>query len=200
MSTMESRIPFPFGSALGRTLVTVLRTSFFWQFVTLLSLGAASRRWLAAQENPETVLERWGSLAPLVAVALQTVTAATPFGTSVIPLANGAIFPLALAVACNLVGGVLGSTVMYLVWRRGDRELRIARALEGLPRWARRFACGDLASLVTLRVLPWAGGNLANLLAGTRGVPLRVHVLAATLGSVPGSLLYALLGAGVVVP
>ena len=157
---MESRIPLLPGTRLGRALLTVLRTSFFWQLTTLLSL------------------------------------AATPFGTSVIPLANGALFPLALAVACNLVGGVLGSTVMYLVWRRGNRELRIARAIDGLPRWARRYARGDLVSLVALRVLPWAGGNLANLLAGTRGVPLRVHVLAATLGSVPGSLLYALLGAG----
>ena len=48
------------------------------------------------------------------------------------------------------------------------------------------------------KILPWAGANLANLIAGARGTPLRTHVLAAALGSLPGSLIYALLGAGVV--
>ena len=64
--------------------------------------------------------------------------------------------------------------------------------------WARRYARDDLRSLVLLRLLPWAGGNLANLIAGARGVPLRTHLLAAALGSLPGSVIYALLGAGVV--
>ena len=180
-----------------RMLATVLQTSFFWQLATVVSLGVATQRWAAAQ-SPELLLDRWGALAPLAAVVLQALAAATPLGTSLIPMVNGALFPLPLAVACNLVGGVLGSTAMYAVWRRGDRELRIARGLERLPAWARRFARGDLRSLVALRVLPWAGGNLANLFAGAYGVSLRTHVLAATLGSLPGSLIYALLGAGVV--
>jgi uncharacterized membrane protein YdjX (TVP38/TMEM64 family) len=179
-------------------LGTVLRTSFFWQLVTLLSLAVASRWWLGAQDDPELTLVQWGALAPLGAIILQALTAVTPVGTSMIPILNGAIFPLAVAIACNVIGGVLGATAMYGIWRRGDRELQIARGLERLPAWARRYARDDLLSLALLRLLPWAGANLANLIAGARGVPLRTHVLAATLGALPGSIIYALLGAGVV--
>jgi uncharacterized membrane protein YdjX (TVP38/TMEM64 family) len=176
----------------------VLRTSFFWQLATLLSLAVASRLWLGAQEDPALALVRWGALAPLAAIVLQALTAVTPLGTSLLPIVNGAVFPLAVAMTCNMIGGVIGATVMYAIWRRGDRELQIARGLDRLPAWARRYARDDVLSLALLRLLPWAGGNLANLIAGARGVPLRNHVLAATLGSLPGSVIYALLGAGVV--
>lgn len=190
--------PPPDWAAAPARVTTVLRSSFFWQLTTLVSLGLATRAWLAVHGNPEQLLERWGAAGPAVSIVLQALTTVTPLGTSLIPTVNGALFPLALAVSCNLTGGVLGATVMYAVWRRGDRELQIARDLERLPGWARRFVRDDVVSLAALRLLPWAGGNLANLLAGARGVSLPTHLLAAVVGSLPGSLLYALLGAGLV--
>jgi uncharacterized membrane protein YdjX (TVP38/TMEM64 family) len=195
---METKMQASVWPTAPRMLGSVLRTSFFWQLTTLLSLGVASRWWLGAQEDPELAFVRWGSLAPLAAIVLQALTAVTPLGTSLIPIVNGAVFPLAIALTCNVVGCVLGATVMYGIWRRGDRELQIARGLERLPAWARRHARDDLRSLVVLRLLPWAGPNLANLIAGASGVPLRTHVLSAALSSLPGSVIYALLGAGVV--
>jgi uncharacterized membrane protein YdjX (TVP38/TMEM64 family) len=195
---METSVQASAISTVPRVLGSVLRTSFFWQLTTLLSLGVLSRWWLGTQEDPELALVRWGALAPLAAVVLQALTTVTPVGTSLIPMANGAVFPLAVALTCNLVGGVLGATAMYGIWRRGDRELQIARGLERLPGWARRYARDDLRSLIVLRLLPWAGGNLANLIAGAGGTPLRTHVTAAALGSLPGSIIYALVGAGVV--
>jgi uncharacterized membrane protein YdjX (TVP38/TMEM64 family) len=49
-----------------------------------------------------------------------------------------------------------------------------------------------------MRMLPWAGANISTFLAGTNHVPLRVHVVSVLVGSLPGSIIYALLGAGIV--
>ncbi len=195
---MEAKIQTPAWPPALRKLAMVPHTSFFWQLAAVVSLGLAARRYVNSLGSPELLLERWGTLAPLITVVMQALTVSTPLGTSLIPIINGVLFPPALAVACSLVGGVLGATMMYAVWRRGDRDLRIARGLDRLPAWGRRFARGDLRSLLALRLLPWAGGNLANLVAGAYGTPLRTHLLATTLGSLPGSLIYTLLGAGVV--
>ena len=195
---MDAKNQTPAWAPSLRKLAAVPQTSFFWQLTTVVSLWLAARPYVPALGNPELLLERWGVFAPLAAVVLQALTVWTPLGTSLIPMINGALFPPALAVACSLVGGVLGSTMMYAVWQRGDRELQIARGLDRLPAWGRRFARGDLCSLLALRLLPWAGGNLANLFAGAYGIPLRTHLLATTLGSLPGSVLYPLLGAGLV--
>lgn len=180
-----------------RALGALFRTTFFWQLAAMVAAGLAVRHFVTGEDGAELLLERWGILAPAAAVMLQTSMAALPLGSSLVSVANGAAFPLPLAFGCNITGAVLGAMVMYAVWRRGDRDLRIAEALDRLPVRARRFARGDFLSLVALRLLPWAGGNLANLLAGARGVPLHIHVMAAAAASLPGSLLYALLGAGV---
>jgi uncharacterized membrane protein YdjX (TVP38/TMEM64 family) len=49
-----------------------------------------------------------------------------------------------------------------------------------------------------MRMLPWAGANVSTFLAGTNQVPLRTQIASVLVGSLPGSILYALLGAGIV--
>lgn len=181
---------------LRRALSLTVRSSFFWTVAAIGAIGVACRLWLAGQSDPAGAVRALGVMAPLAAVALQTMTMMTPVGSSVIPTANGMLFPLALAVALNLAGGLVGGIGMYYVWRRGEAEIGIRKRLDALPVWARRFARADLASLTVLRMLPWAGGSLSTLIAGTYRVPLRVHVLSVLIGSLPGSVIYALLGAG----
>jgi uncharacterized membrane protein YdjX (TVP38/TMEM64 family) len=84
------------------------------------------------------------------------------------------------------------------MWRRGDRELHIHDRLHALPQWARRFVRSDLPSLIIMRMLPWAGSNLSTLLASAHRVPMRVHIVSVVVGSLPGSIIYALIGAGLV--
>ncbi len=179
------------------TVTAVLRAPLFWQLTTLVLLSFLIRYWLGTHRDSGDVISEWGAVAPLALVLMQAVSSTTPMGTSLIPMVNGALFPLAFAVALNVVGGVVGGICMYYVWQRGERDLQLRERLDRLPRWTRRFARGNLLSLVLLRYLPWAGGNLANMIAGTQRVPLRIHVLSVALGSLPGSLFYAYLGAKV---
>jgi len=176
----------------------LVRAPFFWQLVALVLVSAGVRLWLGAQSDPGKTIRDLGFLAPLFVVALQGSTSMTPMGTSVIPTLNGMLFPVLLAMLLNVAGGLAGGIALYYVWRRGDRDLHLQKRLLEMPRWARRFARTDLVSLVIMRMLPWAGGNFATLLAGTCGVPLRIHVLGVVIGSLPGAVIYALLGAGIV--
>lgn len=176
----------------------ILRSAFFWSLVAIVAAAAATRLWFSAHEQPADAVRAFGVMAPLVALTLQVGTAMTPFGSSVMPVVNGMLFPLMLAVVMNLAGGLVANVVLYYVWRRGQREIDIQRRIDAMPAWARRFVRTDLLSLVILRMLPWAGGNLATLLAGAYGVPLRIQVASALLGAAPGAFIYALLGAGLI--
>ena len=180
--------------ALGR----VVRSSFFAQLMTLITISVACKAWLGTQEHPGDTIHNIGFFGPLLVIALQGSTVATPMGTSMIPVVNGMLFPLLFAVILNLAGGLTGGVVMYYIWRRGDRDLNLRDRIGALPPWVRRFARTDLLSLIAMRMLPWAGGNLATFMAGAHRIPLRVHVLAVIVGSLPGSIIYALVGAGII--
>jgi len=187
----------PVRKRIGLAASNTIHSSFFWTLTLIAAVGIACRLWLGTHEDAAGTLRTFGVMAPLVALAVQTATMMTPVGSSVMPVVNGMLFPLVLAVALNLAGGLTGGVIMYRVYHRGDREIGLKQRLDALPSWARRFARTDLASLTILRMLPWAGGTVSTLLAGTCGVPLRIHILSVLLGSLPGSIIYALLGAGV---
>jgi len=181
-----------------QAVARVLRAPLFWQLASLVLISIAVKFWLGAQSDPGGAIRSMGILAPLFAVALQVATAMTPVGCSVIPTLNGMLFPVLLAMALNVAGGLVAGIGMYYVWRRGERDFQIQKRLRALPQWARRFAREDLSSLIVMRMLPWAGGNISTFLAGAYHVPLRVHVVSVFVGSLPGAAIYALLGAGIV--
>jgi uncharacterized membrane protein YdjX (TVP38/TMEM64 family) len=181
-----------------QVVMPVIRAPFFWQLATLVTMSVASKVWLGSQADPGSTIRAWGIVAPFVVVLVQGSMAMTPMGSSVIPILNGMLFPLLLAVFLNLSGAVLGGVALYYVWRRGQHDFQIRERMQGLPPWARRFARADLRSLIVMRVVPCVGCNLANLIAGSHRVPLPVHILSIVIGALPGSIIYASLGAGII--
>ena len=181
-----------------QTLARVVRAPLTWQLLALVLLGIATKYWLGSRADAARTIGSTGSLAPLITVALQCVTSMTPVGSSLIPTLNGMLFPLLEAIGLNMASGLVTGVVLCYFWRRRERDLHIQKRLNSLPPWARRFARSDLRSLIIMRMLPWAGANISTFLAGTNQVPLRVHVVSVLVGSLPGSIIYALLGAGIV--
>jgi len=195
---MEATQTYGQRQVLRNVIKPILQSPFLWQIISMLGLGLGCRIWLGSQDDVAAVVSGWGVMAPVAMVALQGATAMTPLGSSLLPVVNGVLFPLLLAVMLNIAGGAVGGTVMYCVWRRGERDLQLRRRIDALPAGVRRLARADLRSLILMRALPWAGGNLATFIAGTHRVPLRVHLLSMLVGSLPGSIIYALVGAGIV--
>ncbi|MDH3216792.1 MAG: VTT domain-containing protein [Candidatus Krumholzibacteria bacterium] len=181
-----------------QVVMPVIRAPFFWQLATLVTMSVASKVWLGSQADPGSAICASGIVAPFVVVLLQGSTAMTPVGSSVIPILNGMLFPLLLAVFLNLCGALLGGVGLYYVWRRGQHDFHICERIQSLPPWARRFARTDLRSLIVMRALPCVGCNVANFIAGSHRVPLPVHILSIVIGALPGSIIYASLGAGII--
>jgi len=181
-----------------QALARVVRAPLTWQLLALVLLGIATKYWLGSQDDAARTIRSIGALAPMVPVTLQCITSMTPVGSSLIPTLNGMLFPLLAAIVLNMAAGLVTGVALYYFWRRREQDLHIQKRLDSLPRWARRFARNDLLSLIIMRMLPWAGANVSSFLAGTYQVPLRVHVISVLVGSLPGSIIYALLGAGIV--
>jgi uncharacterized membrane protein YdjX (TVP38/TMEM64 family) len=176
----------------------VLLSRVLWFVIVVLVLAVAANRWMNEHGGIRATVERWGVLAPLVSLALATLTNVTPIGGLGFSILNGALFPFWVAVFLNLTSGIFGGTLMYFVWRRGDHEFDIRSGIQKLPHWFRRHAGDNLLFLIVLRYLPWAGGALADMIAGSHRVPLRTQLLSCTLGYLPGAFVYALIGAGLV--
>ena len=173
-----------------------LFSRFVWLLVGLFALTILADLWLDAEGGATVVVERWGVWAPIAAFLLKTLTTMTPIGAVALAVFTGVIFPLWLAILINLASGVVGGIGMYYVWRQGNHEFDLQARLETLPRWMRRYAADNLVFLILLRFLPWAGGSLADMLAGAHRIPLRTQVWSLILGYLPGAVIYALMGAG----
>jgi uncharacterized membrane protein YdjX (TVP38/TMEM64 family) len=180
------------------SLRTVFLSRFVWIFLVLVAVSFSVNRWVDHEGGARHVVEDWGLWAPLIAFVIQTVTTMTPIGAVFIAVVNGMLFPLWLAISINLSSGVVGGIGMYFLWRRGDHEFDIQSKMAILPRWFRRHAGDNLLFLVVLRLLPWAGGGVADLMAGAHRIPVRTQLASLLLGYFPGSVLYALMGAGLI--
>ena len=181
-----------------QVLARVARAPLAWQLAALVLIGLATRYWLGPREDAARTIRSMGALAPIITVTLQCVTSMTPVGSSLIPTLNGMLFPVLFAIALNMTAGLITGVFLYYFWRHRERDLQLQKRLNSLPRWAQRFTRNDLLSLIVMRMLPWAGANVSTFLAGTTQVPLRVQVVSVLIGSLPGSIIYALLGAGIV--
>lgn len=179
-------------------VMPIVRTPFTWQLAAIATISVTSKVWLGSQQDAGEFIRAMGAAAPLGLVILQASMAMTPMGSSLIPIVNGMFFPLALAVSINLAGAVLSGVTLYYVWRRGQRDLQIQERLRSMPVWALRFVRTDLRSLIVMRYVPFLGCNMANLLAGSHRVPLHIHVVSVVVGALPGSIIYALVGAGII--
>lgn len=140
-------------------------------------------------------VESLGVLGPVVFVAGYALAVVLFIPGSILTLAAGAIFGLAEGTFLVFVAAVLGSTLAFLIARHGARHA-IERRIEG----DRRFAAIDQAIgaegrkiVFLLRLSPVFPFNLLNYALGLTQVTL-VDYLIASLGMLPGTLLYVYLG------
>lgn len=134
----------------------------------------------------------WGPLVFIVGYALATV-AFVP--GSLLTLAAGAIFGLAKGTAFVFVAATLGATAAFIVSRYFARSA-IERRLANYPRFAaidRAVGSQGRKIVFLLRLSPVFPFNLLNYALGLTRVRLLDYVVA-SLGMIPGTLLYVYYG------
>ena len=145
--------------------------------------------------EPRYLMETKSISTAVVGVALLTLDVFLPVPSSLIMIANGALFGIALGSLLSLVGNLNAALIGFFIGRRGGGALldqfisrsQRAQANRLLEKW------GLLAIIVT-RPIPLLAETTV-IMAGTSQISWQRMALASLAGALPASLLYALTGA-----
>jgi uncharacterized membrane protein YdjX (TVP38/TMEM64 family) len=144
--------------------------------------------------DPRPWLDERNALVALLGINLLVVDVLLPVPSSIVMVANGAVFGVVLGALLSLLGSAGAALFGFALGRRGGPLLdRLVPASERAP--ADRFLSrwGPLAIVVS-RPVPIAAETIA-LMAGASTLSWRRAALAAVIGSLPGAVLYAVVGA-----
>lgn len=157
-------------------------------------------RWVESIGGPEALVARYGLVAPAVMVVIQAALSAAPFPSELFALVSSATYGWAIGSVMTWAGWTLGSMIQYGLARRGVADMKlgdgIGERFDRLPAWLRRFPIDHPVFLVCVRWLPM-GAHFANLTAGARKIPVTRQLCVAAIGSIPGAIMWAGIGAGV---
>jgi uncharacterized membrane protein YdjX (TVP38/TMEM64 family) len=147
--------------------------------------------------DPTPWLQRGGLPAAMLGVGLLVADVLLPVPSSLLMVAHGALFGVAVGTLLSLAGSTGAAMLGFWIGRRGGRLLERCvtpqereRADQMLERW------GTLAIIVT-RPVPLLAETVA-IMAGASPLGWGRTALAALAGSLPPALLYALAGASLV--
>ena len=134
-----------------------------------------------------------GLIAYLLTYALRPLLL---FPATLLTVGAGLLYGPLLGVGLVIVGANASATVAFLLGRTLGAELA-GRALEHprLHGMTRRLRGNAFEAVLTLRFL-FAPYDAVNYVAGTLRLPLQPFVLATAIGSLPGTLVFVLFGAG----
>jgi len=149
------------------------------------------RLWLAAQVREHYLL----ALMAYVAIYALVIAVSVPGGAA-LTIAGGFLFGQIVGCAATVVAATLGATALFLAARTALGDPLRARAGPWLRRLEQGFAENALSYLLVLRLVPLFPFFVVNLVPAFLGVRLRTYVLGTFLGIIPGTFVYAAVGAG----
>jgi uncharacterized membrane protein YdjX (TVP38/TMEM64 family) len=153
----------------------------------------------ALRDNRET-LRGWVESNPLQAMALFVAAYAAAVaisfpGASILTIFGGYLFGLWPGTPLVVIAATIGATIVFLASKSALGGMLSKRAGGFVSRMEEGFRKGELSYMFVLRlapVFPFWGVNIA---AGLLGVSLRNFVIGTLFGIIPGSFVYASIGA-----
>ncbi|MBV9758697.1 MAG: TVP38/TMEM64 family protein [Alphaproteobacteria bacterium] len=131
-----------------------------------------------------------------VAVYIAAVALSLP-GAAVLTVAGGLLFGIVAGAALAVTGATLGAVLLFLVARHALADLLSAKAGRLMARIRPGLERDGFSYLLALRLLPVFPFWLVNLAPALAGMRLAPFAAATLLGIVPGSVVFASIGAGV---
>ncbi len=180
-----------------------------WLAVVLLLTGVALffglglERYLSleALRQHRGVLHAWveasGVLATLVFMAIYIVTVALSLpGATILTVTSGLLFGPVWGTVVVVCSATLGATVLFHLAQSTVGQALRTRAGAWLPRLEAGFREHALSYLIVLRLVPLFPFFVINLVPALLGIPVWTFVLGTFVGIIPGSFVYATVGAG----
>ncbi|MCA9838414.1 MAG: TVP38/TMEM64 family protein [Trueperaceae bacterium] len=134
-------------------------------------------------------------LGPLIFIALYIVRPLFLFSAGLLSIASGVLFGPFWGVVYTVIGSNLGASLAYLIGRFfGDGLINLKESEQGLGKYLKRLRENSFETVFIMRLifLPY---DLVNYLAGFLKVNYAAFILATALGSLPGTISFALFGA-----
>ena len=129
-------------------------------------------------------------------LAYVAIVAGSLPGGAVATLTGGFLFGTVLGGALAVVGATVGATLLFLAARTALGDALRAKAGPALARLEAGFRENALSYMLVLRLVPAFPFFLVNLAPAFLGVPLRVYVIGTFFGILPGTFVFASVGAG----
>lgn len=161
----------------------------------LRSSGYGLETLLAERDRLLVLVENNRPLSALgfVAAYILVVAFSIP-GATVLTLLGGFFFGPILGTMLVNVGATTGALLVFLAARYLLRDTLMAKYGSPLGRLNKELEANGANYLLTLRFIPLFPFFLINLLAGLTPVSVLTYVWTTSVGIIPGSLVYALLG------
>lgn len=137
------------------------------------------------------------AMAALAYIALYaTVTALSLPAAAIVTLAGGCLFGTILGTVWTVIGATVGAIAVFLAARSAFGALLRTKAGSRLARLEEGFKRNAFSYLLFLRLVPVFPFWLVNLAAAFLGVNLRTYAIATFVGIIPGTAVFAAVGAG----
>jgi len=160
------------------------------QYLTFDALKE-NRAWLLEQ------VEQSALLAALVYMGIYIAVVAFSLpGGAVMTITGGFLFGQWLGTGYVVVAATIGATILFIAAKTALGDLLRAKAGPFLQKMEAGFREDALSYLLVLRLIPLFPFFIVNLVPAFLGVSLRVFVIATFGGIIPGSFVYATVGAG----
>ena len=145
-------------------------------------------------------LQDWVDASPLravaVFVAVYAAAVAISFpGASILTIFGGYLFGLAVGVPAIVVAATLGATVIFLAAKTALGDFLKTRAGGFVKKMEQGFREDELNYMFVLRLVPAFPFWAINIAAGLLGVSMRNFVIGTFFGIIPGTFVYASIGA-----
>ncbi|MBV9783181.1 MAG: TVP38/TMEM64 family protein [Acidisphaera sp.] len=124
------------------------------------------------------------------------ITALSLPGGVALDVIGGALFGTVLCATLTVLGATIGAVVLFLAARYAFAEMFAAKAGPVLARMRPGLERDGFSYLLALRLVPVFPFWLVNLVPALAGMRLAPYALATFLGIIPGSVVFASLGAG----
>lgn len=117
-------------------------------------------------------------------------------GGAVMTMTAGFLFGTVLGTIYVVIAATVGSTALFLAARTALGDALHRRAGPALQKMEAGFQGNALSYLLFLRLIPAFPFWLVNLVPAFLGVPLRTYVIGTFFGIIPGTFVFASVGAG----
>ena len=160
----------------------------------LLSFFLVEHLHLPLLTDPSDRLATASSGAALLGVLLLTGDIFLPVPSSLVMVANGALFGIVLGTVLSLVGNLAASSVGFFLGRRGSVVLDRFVPLTERQKADRLLAKWGAIAIVLTRPLPLLAETTV-VMAGTSPMSWTSVILATIAGALPAAFIYAVTGA-----